>query len=297
MRTLRRDRTTVDLPRVFRGCDAVRRGWLTPDQLRGPLVQRLLPGAYAPASAPRTHELRCAAAGLLVPEGAMLTGASLATVLGCRLLDVEDDVEVVLPDGAFRSRVRGIRQRRVVVPLDPPAGQRGAVRTAGPARMAFDLAVGLSVVDAVVRLDAVAHAGLVDLPVAKAWLAGHRERGAVGVRRALASADAAAASAPESRLRLLLREAGIRVTPQVVVRTDAGAFVARVDLAVDGTRVAVEYDGAWHGHPQQVDRDRARLNALQEAGWTVLHVTAEMMRDPAAVVATVRRAVARSAVR
>ena len=293
---LRRTRSTLDdLPQVFLGAEAVRRGWLTPDQLRGPLVQRLLPGAYAAAERPRTHALRCAAAGLLVPPGAMLTGASLATVRGCGLLRTDDDVEVVLAESAFRSRVRGIRQRRVVVPLAPPAGFWGDLPTADPARMAFDLAVGRPLAQAVARLDAAAHAGLVDVRVLREALAQHRERGVVAVRRALELADGRAASPPESELRLLLAVAGVAVTPQVVVRTVDGAFVARVDLAVDGTRVAVEYDGAWHGLASQVDRDRARLNALQDAGWTVVHVTAEMMRDPAGVVAAVRRAVARAA--
>jgi len=293
---VRRTRRVVEgLPRVFLGAEAVRRGWLTPDQLRGPQVQRLLPGVYAPAGAVRTHALRCAAAGLLLPRGTMLTGASLATVRGCGLLGTEDDVEVVLPEGAYRCRVRGVRQRRVVVPLAPPAGCWGSLPTADAPRMAFDLVVGLPLLHAVARLDAVAHAGLVELPALGLALGRHRERGVVGVRRALALADGRAESPPESELRLRLTRAGLAVTPQVVVRTADGGFVARVDLAVDGTRVAVEYDGAWHGRASQVDRDRARLNALQDAGWTVVHVTADMMRDPAGIVAAVRRAVARAA--
>lgn len=288
-------RRSRELPRVFRGSDAVGSGLVSLKQLRGPGVQRLLPGVYAPAGVRRTHRLRSEAAGLLLPRGAMLTGASLATVRGCPLLATDDDVEVVLPESAYRCRVRGVRQRRVVVPLEAPSGRCGTTPTAGPARMALDLVLGLRLDDAVERLDAVAHAGLVDLDAVEQALAVHRERGVVAAREAVAWADGGAASPPETRLRLLLRRAGVPVTPQVVVRTTAGAFVARVDLGVDGTRVAVEYDGAWHGHPQQLARDRARLNALNDAGWTVVHVTAEMLSDPASVVAAVRRAVRRTA--
>ncbi|WP_298801410.1 endonuclease domain-containing protein [uncultured Pseudokineococcus sp.] len=281
------------VPRVFKGADAVREGWATPKQLRGPLVQRLLPGVYALAEVPRTHQLRCEAAALVLPPAAMITGASLATVRGLPLLLPDDDVEVVLPESAYRCRVRGVRQRRVVVPLAAPEGSVGSTPCAPPLRMALDLSLGLPRDEAVVRLDAVAHAGLVDLDEVRRGLAVHRERGVVAARAAADLADARAASPPETRLRLVLQDAGLDVTPQVVVRTAEGAFVARVDLAVDGTRVAVEYDGAWHGHPEQLARDRARSNALQGVGWSVVHVTADTLREPALVVAAVRSAVQR----
>jgi very-short-patch-repair endonuclease len=59
---------------------------------------------------------------------------------------------------------------------------------------------------------------------------------------------------------------------------DGSRFVARVDLAWPEQRVAVEYDGLWHGTPAQFHRDRRRLNALVAAGWTVIHVTSAQLR-------------------
>jgi very-short-patch-repair endonuclease len=35
----------------------------------------------------------------------------------------------------------------------------------------------------------------------------------------------------------------------------------------------------WHDDRDQLHRDRARLNQLQAAGWTVLHVTAKRLRE------------------
>ncbi len=70
--------------------------------------------------------------------------------------------------------------------------------------------------------------------------------------------------------------------------------MARVDLAFPEQRVAVEYDGAWHGDPGQLTRDRRRLNALVAAGWTVLHVTAADLRQPEDLVARVAALLARS---
>ena len=80
----------------------------------------------------------------------------------------------------------------------------------------------------------------------------------------------------------------MEVVPQFVVRDAGGCFVARVDLAVPGLRIAIEYDGAWHGGAPQLTRDRRRMNALTAAGWRVLFVTAADLRDPAALVAKVR---------
>jgi very-short-patch-repair endonuclease len=69
------------------------------------------------------------------------------------------------------------------------------------------------------------------------------------------------------------------------VRDDAGRVLARVDFAWPDRRVAVEYEGRWHGEPQQVARDRARLNRLTAAGWRVVFVTAEDLREPDRLIA------------
>jgi very-short-patch-repair endonuclease len=65
--------------------------------------------------------------------------------------------------------------------------------------------------------------------------------------------------------------------------------VARVDLAFPEQRVAIEYDGAWHGRQGRLARDRRRLDALVAADWTVLHVTGGDLHDPSAPVNAVRR--------
>ena len=69
-------------------------------------------------------------------------------------------------------------------------------------------------------------------------------------------------------------------------------MVARVDFGWPEQRVAVEYEGRWHGEPQQVARDRARLNRLTAAGWRVVFVTAEDLREPARVIARIAAALA-----
>ncbi len=57
----------------------------------------------------------------------------------------------------------------------------------------------------------------------------------------------------------MLALAGLVAVPQHTVRGLGGRFVARVDLAFPEQRVAIEYDGARHGEPGQLARDRRRL--------------------------------------
>jgi very-short-patch-repair endonuclease len=78
---------------------------------------------------------------------------------------------------------------------------------------------------------------------------------------------------------------------------DAGGFVARVDFAWPGARVAVEYDGWWHGQAQNVPKDRRRLNRLTAAGWTVIFATADDVDDPVQLVARIGAALATASAR
>ena len=55
--------------------------------------------------------------------------------------------------------------------------------------------------------------------------------------------------------------------------------MAEVDFGFPEYKLAVEYDGAWHGG-RGMTLDRARMNRLLPAGWRVLFVTAADMRDP-----------------
>ena len=92
-----------------------------------------------------------------------------------------------------------------------------------------------------------------------------------------------------------LVRAGLAPEPQLRVRSLGGAVIARVDLGFERERVAVEYDGAWHGEWRRIGPDRERLNRLHAAGWAVVFVTARRLRDPVSVVAMVRTAPAMAA--
>lgn len=230
----------------------------------------------------------------MLPATARVTGRSLATLRGVPLLRGGDEVEVVVPQAQRRAGPRGVLVRGVSRGPLGSATWRG-VPVVAPERMAFDLVARHPLEVGVGHLDAVARARLIDVDAFQRWLLDQHDDGVVLARQAAALADPRAGSIPESAVRVRLVHAGYEVTPQFEVRA-AGRFVARVDLALVELRIAIEYEGRWHGLLEgQLSRDRLRLDALREAGWLVVHVTAELVRQPGAVEDAVRRAVAQRA--
>lgn len=276
--------------RLFLGSWAVRTGVLTAGQLRGPAWRRLFRDVYVEAAVPDTHRLRARAAAALLVPGAVVTGASAAVLWGVDLVGVGDDVELTLPPGSHPRRHPGLVVRRTALPGGDVCVRAG-VRVTTPEATVLRLARTLPRDDAVAAADRLVRVTGIDLAALR-----HRA-GAPGaapprVRAVCALADGLAESPPETRVRLLLRDGGLpHPVAQYEIRHQ-GRFVARVDFAWPELKVALEYDGAWHGEKGQFARDRRRLNRLQEAGWRVVFVTSADLRDPARLEAMVRAALA-----
>ena len=101
-------------------------------------------------------------------------------------------------------------------------------------------------------------------------------------------------SAPEARVARLLVRAGLpRPEQQHPVR--AGGRTYRLDLAYPQAQLAIEYDGwDFHSTREAFDRDRARANDLELAGWRILRFTSRSTDE--AIVGTTRAALTRSGV-
>lgn len=280
--------------RVFRSRDVVARGLLTPDALRSSVWRRVYRGVYADASLPDGHGLRIAGASLVLPADAVFARRSAAFLLGAEeLVEPDMPVEVTVPPGRRFGPMAGLRIREAPLP-DVDLRRAHGFRCTTATRTAADIARHEPPMDAVPALDVLFRRGIaVPEEVRAAVAALPTGRGSRLARAALALADGRAESPQESRLRMLLVHAGLPPVPQHVVRTDDGAFVARVDLAYPELRIAIEYDGLWHADSDQFRKDRRRLNALVAAGWVVLHVTAGDLRRPEELVDRVRRLVAR----
>jgi hypothetical protein len=260
--------------RTFRGSHALTGDLLTRHQLRSAAWVRVQHDIYADTRLDRDHRLACEATSLWLPTGAAIAGPSAAYLYGVEhAATFDDDVHVIVaPPRRVMSR-RGVRVHHTPFEAHEVATIGGTLRTT-PLRTAWDVACwrplvpAVTVIDGLLRLGIVDRSHMMDLAQTRAG-----RRWARRAARAFDLADGRAQSAPESQLRVRLILAGLpRPVPQHPVSLPEGT-VLHPDLAWPEYRVAVEYDGHWHGTTEQLHRDRRRLNKLVAAGWLVLHVT------------------------
>jgi very-short-patch-repair endonuclease len=283
-----------DLSGPFPGSHAVSEGVLTRKQLRSPLLRRLFQNSYCPAGIPVTHELRCRAAAVVAPKEAVLTGCSAAVIRGLPLVEAHEVVEFVIPEGVQFAAQRGMnirRTRRGEIDSEPWQG----IGLASAERMTLDILTNTRLHRSLPRvvgyLDAILRAGLVDRPALDSLVRSRQINGIVRARRALGLSDPRAESIPESELRVQLVIAGLAPEVQLNVYDEFGTFLGRLDLAFPEFKLAVEYDGEWHGQGDQPVRDQRRRAALEAAGWAFVIVTKDQLYgDPRALVATIQRA-------
>jgi hypothetical protein len=274
--------------RVFRGSTVVESGLLTRKQLRSAVWRRLRQDVYVDAAVPLTHRVQITAVGLALPAGAGFTGLSAALLWGVPDIATADDpVEVVVGGGARWHPGPGVVVRRTTfAPRLERVGRR-------PCTPRIDTAVGLirhgDPDEAVVLLDRLLAGGLTTLMDVRDAVADRpRGRGTDQARRVVGLADGHAESPQETRLRLLLIRSGLPVPVTQFRVFDGEGLVARVDLAYPDLRIAIEYDGLWHAGRRAFLDDRRRLNRLTAAGWVVVHVTVDDLRDPRRLLARLR---------
>lgn len=135
---------------------------------------------------------------------------------------------------------------------------------------------------------------LTQLQVAVAGWHGHN--GAAALRGALPLARLRVRSPRETFLRLMLRDAGLP-EPEINywIYDDHGRFLTESDLVYPEEKVVLEYEGDHHRTDAvQWRKDIARREALEDAGWRVVRITAEDMdRYPERLLARVRAALRR----
>ena len=275
---------------VFRGSAAVRTGLLTSNQLRGRTWRRLFPDVYVHQDVPVTHQLRAGAAVLCLP-GAVVSGRSAAVLWGVDLASADDDVEVTLQPGAHQRRIPGLVARRATL-LPEDHWRRSDIPVTTAEATAVRLAGLLPGDHAVAAVDQLVSSGIVDLGPVRARAALERGPRSARAREVCGLADGLAQSPRETWLRLTMRRAGLPPPVAQYRIVHEGRFVARVDFAWPELRVAVEYDGLWHGEPGQFARDRRRLNLVHGAGWRVVFVTGADHDDPRRALAEVAAALA-----
>jgi very-short-patch-repair endonuclease len=273
----------------FRGTAALAAGIVTPHRLRTEF-ESVHRNVYIPRGQPLTPVTRAVAAWLWSGGTATVAGLSAAALHRTAWIDAWLPAEL---NRRSRDTARGIIVHSDTLWDDEKCVRAGIAMTT-PARTAFDLGRRKGLVAAVIRLDALAHA--TGLKIADVELLADRHRGARGVgqlRRVLQIVDAGAESPYETKTRLVIRASGLpQPQTQVEARDEWGAVVARIDMGWDEWKVGVEFDGAHHWtDPAQRTHDIDRLAELEARGWTMIRVSADLLRHrPEVVIARIRRA-------
>jgi hypothetical protein len=273
----------------FRGTDALAAGVVTPHRLRTDF-EAVHRNVYIPRGQKLTPVTRAVAAWLWSGRTATVAGLSAAALH--RTAWIDDWLPAEL-NRHGRDKTRGIILHSDTLDEDETSVCHG-IRLTTPARTAFDLGRRKGLTTAVIRLDALMHT--TGLKVADVELLAERHRGARGLvqlRQALLMADGGAESPYETKTRLVLVGSGLpRPQSQIEVVNQWGAVMARIDMGWEEPKVGVEFDGAQHWtDPAQRTRDIDRLAELEARGWTIIRVSADMLRHrPHVVVARVRHA-------
>lgn len=267
---------------------------LTRQQLRARRYARVHRDVYVAGELPAALPGRASAAALGLDD-AVVSHGTAALLWG---LPVHDDglVHLTRPPCAAVTRREGVRTCRAALTADDRDQVRG-IDVTSLSRTFVDLAAQLpweqlvAVGDVVLRRVGPA-------VLAEAVARSRRRKGVAVARSALTALDARAASPGETRCRLVLHGAGFHRLQHAVPITDAaGNWLCEADLGDPEARVAVQYDGLLHfqGDVQQRLADLARDELARDAGWQVVVLTAEHLRQPYRAVAAVAAAYARSA--
>ncbi|WP_124713618.1 endonuclease domain-containing protein [Mycolicibacterium nivoides] len=264
----------------FIGSAAVRRGKLT----RHSLVRHhvaLYRDVYVRRDLELTARIRAQAAWL--STGATLAGMSAAAILGTKWLNPSRPAEIIRADRrapagiVVHSWTLGPAETCTVAGMD--------VTT--PARTAFDLGrlyrpeLAVPLVDALLNATGIKPADVLAVADAHPGC-----RGVARLRSVLPLFDGGAEFPQESRLRLTIVRGGLP-TPETQI--ECRDLHIRVDLGWREWKVAVEYDGVQHWTDRwQRSWDIDRIALLEEAGWAVVRVSAEMMSRPHIIVERVQ---------
>lgn len=261
--------------------------------LQGPRFLRLFPDTYvaAPDNGPPDLELRSLAAYRYVEGRGVLSGYSAAEALGASCGPRDAPAEVTVPHRGQRSPAGLIVNRSKLLPRE--IWQVEGLRVTSPVRTAYDLARRGDMVERVVAVDRLANVHRFDPDVLLHFSARNRTaRGNRLVPDVLAHADWRSGSPMETRLRMLIVQAGLpRPEVQWAVQDERTRTAVWLDLAWPDLKIGIEYEGQDHTEPARVLRDVGRYTGLVDGGWRIYRYTKfEILRRRDLIVAQLTRA-------
>jgi very-short-patch-repair endonuclease len=287
---------------AFRTRDAVACG-VTPDRLRASDLQRPFHGIRSRGLDLDDHLDRCRALAPRLKAGTHFSHTSAALLhelpLPRRYSAGPVHISVFEPDRA--PKLRGVTSHEVAATGQLTTRVR-SLPVIAPADTWVQLASGVPLDDLVVVGDYLitgsepftgARPPCTREDLESAIRRQAKRRGVARARAALDLVRYGPLSPQESRLRLLMGRAGLPA-PELNfrVRDIAGKLVAMVDLAIVGSRVAVEYQGSHHRTDNDVyHSDIGRRERLEGCGWKVIYVVAaDLTEHPEQLIARIWRA-------
>jgi very-short-patch-repair endonuclease len=245
----------------------------------------------------RTSELvdSCRMFVARMPHGTFFSHSTAALVLGVPLpyaLESDERLHIGIAAPARAPHATGIIGHRLDLAAKDLVTASG-LPTTSAARTWCDLASMLSLHDLVAAGDFLLRwrhplTTLSELQrLSRSYIG---KRGMAIIREALPLLNNRSESRPESRLRVILAQAGLphsRVNHEIVL-TEDGSFV-RTDLAFDTLKVLIEYQGDYHRKVQgQWRNDMTRRSRLEAQNWIVIELNADDLRDPDELAARIR---------
>lgn len=266
-------------------------------RLRDGTWTRIRPGAavdpavLAGPDGPRLLALaRIAALAHQLDDDAVVSHVSAALVHGLPVRFTPATTHVIQPGRTRQAASPGVTQRYHGLAPEHATVVNG-IRVTTLERTVVDCVMSETAPGGLVVADAALHRGADRARCARMLTSMAGRRGVVRGREVLAFADGGAESAGESLTRAVLLAAGLPAPEtQIPVATHLGTFWG--DLGWPKFRVLIEYDGRikYANAPAEVLlAEKRREDALREAGWRVIRVTAEDLEQPELLIRRVLR--------
>jgi hypothetical protein len=259
---------------------------VAPHRLRSGRFRRPHRNVYVSSDAADDLGHRCAALGLVLPPEARFSHRTAAALYGAptpaSATASDLDIHLTVPAGVVvpRRRPGVVTHQRV---LDADAVVVDGVPVTCPEQTFLDLAAVTGRRELVVLGDFLVRDWTTPDAIVTYLAARPRTRGIVRAREAAGLVRLQVDSPQETRLRLLIVDAGL---PEPEVNRpafdEAGEWIGIPDLGYHVERIAVQHDGEVHwSNVRRWRQDVVRDEAFRDAGWIVLRTVAEDVRQPA----------------
>ena len=258
---------------VILGGEAVASGVVTRHELSR-WYRNLFRGVYVRKGCDASLRDRAIGAWLASRRKGVVSGVAASAMHGAPWVDPDVPIELA---AAKCSAQEGLVPRTERVADDEITRIAGLPVTTR-VRTAFDLGRHLDRPQALARLDALMWNQRFSIDEVLALVERYpRARGVRQLRELLPLVDGGSESPRESRIRLMLHDAGFpRPETQIPVLAGTTRPVAFLDMGWRDFMIAVEYDGDHHRKDRkQYVKDIARLRMLEAMGWIVIRVIAE----------------------